>query len=72
MALKELNEEKPSIIYIHVSFLNEAGFVKSGKIKGKKDILVKVVENQGKSDKTRKRFCGLQKFVFSRLSQGVY
>lgn len=45
MALKELNEEKPSIIYIHVSFLNEAGFVKSGKIKGKKDILVKVVEN---------------------------
>lgn len=36
MALKELNEEKTSIIYIHLSFLNEAGFVKSGKSREKR------------------------------------
>ena len=49
-----------------------AEFIQSGKIRGKKENLRKVGENQGKKGKIRELFPWSGEIVFSRLTQGIF
>ena len=58
-AMKGLNKDKPSIIYIKLPFLNEVGFIQSEK-SGKKRYFE---ESHGKSGKVQKKSGHLLNFL---------
>ena len=65
------NEDKPLYIYIQYLFLKKSEFEQE-KPGEKRKIFRNVMGNQQKSDKIIKLFHVLKKFIFCRLSQGIF